>query len=181
MYSREIKEFRVLNRVARSGGAVLFGSSFARSIPVGELRQAFDIGCRVYNRSLTDLSVFDAEELLDDCVLGLFPDKVLLQLGETDIKRGSREVPEIIEAYERIIARLKAADKRLAVVVISVCADCRDFNGELELMARRAGCRYADITPAFYSGSPQVNAFGMLRLFIPDRLTFCDAMAAVNI
>lgn len=62
IYEREVENFRKLNRIAKKNSVVLLGSTFAKDIPVSELVQTFDIDCNVYNRSLTDLSVFDAEK-----------------------------------------------------------------------------------------------------------------------
>ena len=82
VYEREVKNFRELNQVAKQHGVVLFGSTFAKGIPVCELRQAFDLDCDIYNRSFSDLSVFDAKNVLADCVNALHPSKILLQLAK---------------------------------------------------------------------------------------------------
>ena len=37
LFENELENYRMLNKVARKGGAVLFGSTFARSIPLGAL------------------------------------------------------------------------------------------------------------------------------------------------
>ena len=59
MYEREAEEYCRLNDFAVRNGIVLFGSTFAKEIPVGELRQAFNLDCNIYNRSFADVSVFD--------------------------------------------------------------------------------------------------------------------------
>ena len=91
LFENELENYRMLNKVARKGGAVLFGSTFARNIPLGELKQDFEFDCDLYNRSLTDLSVFDVGGVLEDCVIGLEPRKVLIQLGETDLDGARRD------------------------------------------------------------------------------------------
>ena len=186
MYEREAESFRKLNKVAKANGVVLFGSSFAKAIPVCELKQTFHMDCNIYNRSLTDLSVFSAEKLLEDCVIGLSPKKILLQLGETDLEQGYHTIPEIINAYEKIISNLKSSDKHCSIVIVSVCENAsgiypEELNKELELMARRTKCQYADISPAFSNDSPCVKAFGLLRFFMMDKISFYDAMTLVNI
>lgn len=185
VYQREMENFRKLNQVADANGVVLFGSSFAKDIPVCELKQTFHMDCSIYNRSLADLSVFHAEKLLDDCVIGLSPKKVLLQLGETDLEQGHHTIPEIIHAYEKLIAKLKSADKHCKIVIVSVCENasgiCPDeFNQALERMAQRTKCRYADISPAFSYESPCIQAFRLLKFFMIDRISFCDAVAFAN-
>ena len=87
VYEREAEEYMKLNELAVSNGVVMMGSTFAKDIPVGELRQAFELDFNIYNRSFTDLSVFDAEPVLINCVETLAPSKIVLQLGETDLER----------------------------------------------------------------------------------------------
>lgn len=181
IYEREEKTYRRLNSIARPNGVVLFGSSFAKDIPVCELKQDFNLECDVYNRSYTDLSVFDAPELLTDCLASLTPKKILLDLGETDLERGFKTIPEIIESYENLIGIIRSRSKRCKIVVISVCTDnksipAEEFNKALEEMSARLKCSYADITSAARSELPVVKAFSMLRFFILDRISLSDVM-----
>ena len=185
-YERELVNFQKLNKIAIKNGVVLFGSSFAKEIPVCELKQSFKLDCDIYNRSLTDLSVFDAEKLLDDCVIDLAPRKVLIQLGETDLERGDHTISEIMSAYEKIIAKLKSADKRCEIVIVSVCessseAKAEEMNKQLELMARKMKCKYADISSVFSNDLPGIKAFSLLRFFMRDKISFFDSLTMVNI
>lgn len=182
IYEREMEHFHKLNKIARKQGVVLFGSSFAKDIPVCELKQAFELDCDIYNRSLTDLSVFDAEPLLDECVNSLEPKKVLLQLGETDLERGYHTIPEIIKAYEKIILKLRSIDKHCEIVIVSVCENGAgiypsELNKQLEGLAGKLKCKYADISSAASNDSPDVKAFSLLKFFMLDRISFYDAVA----
>lgn len=186
VYEREIVNFRKLNKIANKNGIVLFGSSFAKEIPVCELKQSFDLDCDIYNRSLTELSVFDAERLLDDCVIDLAPRKVLIQLGETDLARESSTISEILSAYEKIIIKLKSADKHCEIVIVSVCSGASEIppeklNKQLELMARKMKCKYADISSVLSNDSPGIRAFSLLRFFMRDRISFFDSMTMANV
>ena len=168
LYRRELKEYRALNRVAEGRGVVLFGSTFAKEMPVCELKQAFGIDRNIYNRSFYDLSVFDAAAVADECVLPLEPSKVLVNLGETDLVRGLHSITEITDACE--------------VVVVSVCGsdDVRpaELNRRLEAMAKKCGCAYVDIASAAAAEEPELDAFAGLRCFMLDRIGFCDAIRA---
>ncbi len=184
-YERETDVYKQLNKIARKDGIVLFGSNFAKAIPVCELKQAFELDCDIYNRSLTDLSVFDAEGLLDRCVISLAPKKVLLQLGETDLERGYCTIPEIINAYEKVIVKLRKANKRCQITLVSVCNNGSELhpgelNKQIEKLARKEKCKYADISPAFSNDSPSVKAFSLLKRFFRDRLTDYDTMNMIN-
>jgi lysophospholipase L1-like esterase len=184
LYERELENFNNLNRVAKRNRVVLFGSTFAKNIPVVELKQSFNLECDIYNRSLTDLSIFDAQELVDKCVTELAPKKVLLQLGETDLERGYRSIPEMIKEYEKLIEKIRTSNKGCEIVIVSVCdSDAEiqpaEFNRQIEQLAKKTKCRFADISTSSEKTS-NVEAFMMLKYFILDRLSFFDAMTLVN-
>lgn len=185
VYEREAYEYRRLNEFAVRNSVVLFGSTFAKDIPVGELRQAFDLDLNIYNRSFTDVSVFDAEALLIECAESLAPSKILLQLGETDLERGYRSVPEIIAAYDSLVKNIKKRNRFTDIVIVSVCENSNDiqpseFNSQLENMAKKNKCKFADISNASSDKMPVVKAFSMLKRFMRNGITFCDAMNMVS-
>lgn len=181
LYDHELNNYRQLNTVARQGGIVLFGSTFAKNIPVGELIQSFELDCSLYNRSLTDLSVFDAASVLNDCILDLEPKRVLIQLGETDLERGYKSISEIISQYELIVNQIKSRLPKCHITLVSVCdtEEClfpEELNAKISALADRLGCQYADITADRQSEAPEVKAFCMLRGFFRDRITDYDAL-----
>lgn len=181
LYENELKKYRQLNTVAQENGVVLFGSTFAKNIPVGELKQGFGLDCNIYNRSLTDLSVFDAAGAIEDCIVSLSPDKVLLQLGETDLERGFKSVSEIVGQYERLICQIKSQVKGCNIVLISVCDEDGDLfpeelNARIKEVAEKTGCAYADISQAMANDAPNVKAFCLLKRFIRSQLTGYEAL-----
>ena len=185
MYEREAEEYCRLNDFAVRNGIVLFGSTFAKEIPVGELRQAFNLDCNIYNRSFADVSVFDAEKLLIKCAESLAPSKILLQLGETDLERGYKSVPEIIAAYDSLVKSIKKRNRFTDIVIVSVCENSNgiqpsEFNSQLEKMAKKNKCKFADISNAASDRMPVVKAFSMLKMFMRNGITFCEAMNMVN-
>ena len=181
LYRRELKEYRALNHVAEGRGVVLFGSTFAKEMPICELKQAFGIDRNIYNRSFYDLTVFDAAAVADECVLPLEPSKVLVNLGETDLIRGLHSVTEITDACEALVKKLRST-LHCEVVVVSVCGsdDVRpaELNRRLEDMAKKCGCAYADIASSAAAEEPELDAFAGLRCFMLDRIGFCDAIRA---
>lgn len=186
IYEKDLEYYKKLNKFAVGDCVVLFGSSFAKDIPLCELKQSCHLDADLYNRSFSDLSVFDAKELLKDCVLSLFPKKILLNLGETDLERGYRTIPEIVDAYEEIINEIKNFDKNCGIVLISVCNNTTELypdelNRRLEELAAKTKCRFADISPAFSYDMPSVKAFGLLKFFMRDRMSLSDVMSAAAI
>lgn len=179
-YKKELEYYSRLNSISRKGGVVLFGSTFGKNIPVSELAQTFEMDCHVYNRSFNDLSVSDAAEILDEAVMTLQPDKIIIQLGETDLERGYKSVDEITADFENLINKIRKADKKIKIVVVSVCSDEKEtvsLNKSLEALAERQRCQFADISCSAHSEIPFVKAFSSLRLFITDRLSLSDVMS----
>lgn len=148
-------------------------------MPVCELKQAFGVDCDLYNRSLPELTVSEASVVIDDCVSGLLPGKALINLGETDLEYGC-PIPNIICEYEKLIEKIRRSSKRCKLVIVSVCEDGKGelLNRELEKMADRMKCQYADISPAAEAETPEVKAFGLLKFFILDRISISDIMFA---
>ena len=59
---RVIKTYRSLNSLATTGGLVVFGGAEDRLIPLGELKETFDLQCTFYNRSVPGLCLENAEK-----------------------------------------------------------------------------------------------------------------------
>ena len=86
MFEKEIKKYQALNKLAESNGIVILGSEDDMSIPFGELKQAFEIESKIYNRSVADLSVVYAADIYDKCIAELHPETVLIHIGMADIE-----------------------------------------------------------------------------------------------
>lgn len=183
-YKKELEYYSHLNSVSRKNGVVLFGSTFAKNIPVSELAQTFGIDCTVYNRSFNELSVFDAQSVCEEAVMKIQPKKIIIQLGETDLERGYKSVAEITEAYKKLIDKFRNADKKVKIVILSVCSDeneASELNTALESLAHKCKCQFADISASVHNEIPSVKAFSALRFFIPDRINFCDVMGFAGV
>jgi len=189
VYEREAEEYMELNDIAEKNleenGVVIMGSTFAKEMPVGELVQSFELDYNVYNRSFTDLSIADSKELFSACAQTLEPAKIILQLGETDLERGFKSVPELIKEYTALVKDIKKRNRFSDVVIVSVCENANgiqpaEFNAQLEKMADELGCKYADITEAAKDNMPSVKAFSLLRRFMRNGISFCEAMTMVE-
>ena len=106
MLQDEINIHKSLNKIAESNGIVIFGGGEDKDIPIGELRQAFAIESKLYNRSITGLSAENAVELFDECVAPLAPDTILLHVGVADLGV-FRQLPSAFDnAYRTLISHI---------------------------------------------------------------------------
>ena len=60
MRETEIRNYIKLNQLAEQGGIVIFGSDKDKEIPTCEIRQAFAIESKIYNRSFEKFSITEA-------------------------------------------------------------------------------------------------------------------------
>lgn len=185
IHKNEFKRFETLNGLANMGGTVIIGSTFANAIPANELKQTYNIDCDVYNRSIADLTIFEASELIQKTMEQLKPSRILLNLGETDLELGFSSVKEIVECYEKIINMIHNANKHCKIVIVSVCDNEYNIqpnvlNRGIEALSRKYKCQYADITSASGKKFPALEAFRALKYFMTGSMTFADAVDDYN-
>ena len=115
---KEIRDYQRLNTIAEKGGVVFFGEKEDKEIPVGELKQSFNLDYSAYNRSFSELNLDNAIELYDSCIIPLRPDTVMIHIG------GSEEYWKDIAGFEQkyilLINHIQAVSKNVRIVVISV-------------------------------------------------------------
>lgn len=141
---REIQEYKRLNSIASKGGIVIFGANTDREIPVGELKESFNLDYSAYNRSFTDLTLDNAIELYDSCVLPLKPDTVMVHIGES--KEYSDDVSVFEQKYITLIKHIKAVDKDVRIVIVSVKDE--ETNRHLKNIADSVHVEFQDIAQA---------------------------------
>ena len=115
---KEIRDYQRLNTIAEKGGVVIFGEKEDKEIPVGELKQSFNLDYSAYNRSFSELNLDNAIKLYDSCIIPLRPDTVMIHIG------GSEEYWKDIAGFEQkyilLINHIQAVSKNVRIVVISV-------------------------------------------------------------
>jgi len=138
------KQYTFLNKLAKGNGIVLWGSTALSHPSVNELMQNVCLSKNIYNRSVAGLSVEDAEEYLESCVSELSPSRVIINLGEEDVKN-SDDVARMIEQYRWILYKIHVELANCQLVITTVRGDgdvCECFNEELRKLAREVGCTF---------------------------------------
>ena len=138
---REIKEYQSLNQIAKIGGVVIFGEHEDREIPVGELRESFNLEYSAYNRSFSDLTLDNAVELYDSCVASLSPDTVMLHIGNNG--EYWKDISGFEQKYIALIKHIKETSKGVRVVVVSV--NDEETNRHLKNIADSTRTEYQSI------------------------------------
>lgn len=150
MNDTELKKYETLNEFAETGGIVIFGGAEDRMIPTAELKQAFAIEEKIYNRSVKDLSISDARIAYESCVESLKPETLLLHIGEADYELFKMDAGKFDYAYEELISYIKSHNSKCRIGIISLRNDENDttiseMNKHLKSIADFNCCDYMNI------------------------------------
>ena len=151
MRETEIKNYEKLNDLAEQGGIVIFGSGSDKNIPTGEIRQAFAVESKIYNRSFESVSVNGALSIYKETVAALSPETVLLHIGETDIEFFAENSAEFDNKYRELIGYIKSQNKKCRIAIISLKnhdsdPQIEEINKHLKYIADSEQCEYGDIS-----------------------------------
>ena len=146
----ESKKYEILNEIAEKEGIIIFGGSEDCEIPLGELRQAFAIDEKMYNRSIEGLSVKDARAEYTECVEALAPEAVLLHIGAADLVAFEENPLEFDNKYRELIEHIKSRNPKCRIAVVSLRNYDNDpvisnMNTHLKYIAESENCEYGDI------------------------------------
>lgn len=151
MTDKEIKAYKMLNEIAEPNGIVIFGGSDEKNIPLCELKQAFWKNANIYNRSISNLSVDNAEEVYTACIAKLCPETILLHIGAADLGAYSADPCAFEQKYTSLIRHIKKDSKNCNVAVVSLKnnennADIAKLNKTLKNIADSERCEFCDIS-----------------------------------
>ena len=125
-------DMKAINELSLKGEIVVFGSTYMAGFPFYELVNKCRLENAVYNRSICGMTIAEAAELLQGCVLALKPRKIFLALGEEDA-----EEPCAIEGYTAIVQRIRAELPDTQVYLICLNGDSayvRRFNQNIDAL-----------------------------------------------
>ncbi|MBO5403400.1 MAG: hypothetical protein J6A85_09545 [Clostridia bacterium] len=151
MREAEIKSYEKLNELAEQGGIVIFGSGADKDIPTGEVRQAFAVESKIYNRSFENLSVTDAVSIYKKVIAPLAPETVMIHIGEADLGIFAEKPTEFDNKYLELIKVIKAQNKKCSIAVVSLKnydsdPKIAEMNKHLKYVADSEKCEYGDIS-----------------------------------
>lgn len=171
--------YHAVNDITMRGEIVVFGSTFMADFPFYELSQKYVLNNALYNRSVKGLTLAEAEEVLDECVLEIRPSKIFLALGEADLDN-----PAAMMTYGRIIRKIKAKLPASRLYLLPIQENGNDkgryaFNCELRALAERESVTFLDVPQGNFSiGSTYEKIFKKLNCFFRgNRVSFAEAFS----
>ncbi len=150
MLNKEIARYKRLNELAEQNGIVIMGGSEDKDIPMCELKQAFALDSKLYNRSFEALNVDVAGKLYDECVAPLKPESVLLHIGTADLEAFAEDKTAFANSYRMLIRHIRECDKKCRIAIISLKNDdgnemIDEMNKNLKIIAESEQCEFGDI------------------------------------
>lgn len=151
MFEEKIAKYKALNHFAEADGTVIFGTNSDVDIPLGELKQAFALSGSIYNRSFSELSVADAAKIYSECIAELFPDTVLVHIGDADVCDFDGNETAFKENYRALIATIREKNKGCRIVIVALKnygndTTVAEINNLLEKIADSEKCDFEDIS-----------------------------------
>lgn len=151
MREAEIKSYEKLNDLAEQGGIVIFGSGADKDIPTGEIRQAFAVESKIYNRSFENLSVTESVSIYEKVIAPLSPETVMIHIGEADLTMFAENPTEFDNKYLELITVIKAQNNKCRIAVVSLKnydndPQIAELNKQLKYIADSEKCEYGDIS-----------------------------------
>ena len=151
MREAEIKNYVKLNDLAEQGGIVIFGSGSDKNIPTGEIRQAFAVESKIYNRSFENLSITESVSIYEKVIAPLAPETVMIHIGEADLTIFAENPIEFDNKYLELITVIKAQNNKCCIAVVSLKnydndPQIAELNKHLKYIADSEQCEYGDIS-----------------------------------
>ena len=164
IFQAEIKNYEKLNELAEQGGIVIFGCDSDKDIPTGEIRQAFAVESKIYNRSFESLSIVESVSVYKKVVAPLKPETALIHIGEADLVMFAEDPTEFDNKYLELIKVIKAQNKKCRIAVVSLKnyegdSQIAEINRHLKYIADSEKCEYGDIsTKKVWNPKSSMNA-----------------------
>lgn len=151
MFENEIKKYQALNELAEQNGIVIIGGSEDKEIPLCELKQAFELNSKLYNRSICNLSVNNASEIYDACIAELNPENVLLHIGTADLELFKERSSDFDRKYRELIRHIKTSNPKCNIAIISLKnyeenSNISEINKHLKYISELEHCEFGDIS-----------------------------------
>ena len=150
MRETEIKNYIKLNQLAEQGGIVIFGSNEDKDIPTCEIRQAFAVESKIYNRSFANFSITEAVSVYEKVVVPLAPETLLIHIGEADLAFFTETPNKFDNKYRELISYIKSQNKKCRIAIVSLRnydsdPQIEEINKHLKYIADSEQCEYGDI------------------------------------
>ena len=169
------------NDLVLPGEIVIFGSTYMSEFPIYELTNKCMLENAVYNRSVRGLTVKEAIEILDDCVVEIHPNKVFIALGEEDESN-----PNAVNEYAELVATIRQKLPMTMIYLIGLTSTdpfAESFNKSILSLCDNKNVRYIDLVKKGASGNALFKAqFKQMSCFFRSKhITMNEAFGLLSL
>ena len=100
-------KYAIMNQVAKKGEVLLVGSSLMEHFPLNELAQSLGMTTVMYNRGIAGYKTQDLWEAKEECIFGLEPRKIFINIGTNDIGAHTYKQEQLIAEYKELLTEIK--------------------------------------------------------------------------
>ena len=177
----QAEAMKKINDLILPGEIVIFGSTYMSHFPLYELINKSMVENAVYNRSIEGLTIQDALEIVNDCVIAIRPSKLFLAIGEEDENN-----PDAIREYSRLVSELRSRLPQCHLYLIGLTgggAFAEDFNRNIQRLCAHKNTEYIHFVTTKASENTLYKArFKQLNCFFRSgTMTLTDAIHSCDI
>ena len=177
----KVNAIKKFNDLALPGEIAIFGSTYMSEFPIYELTNKCKSENAVYNRSVKGLTVKEAIEILDDCVVDIHPNKVFVALGEEDESN-----PNAVSEYADLISTIRQKLPKTTVYLIGLTnesAFAESFNKSMLSLCDDKNVKYIDLVKKGPSENALFKAqFKQISCFFRTKpITMGDAFSITSL
>ena len=178
---KKASAMKKLNDLTLPGEIVIFGSTYMSEFPLYELINKCKLENAIYNRSIEGLTVKDASEIIDDCVIEISPCKVFIALGEED-----ENDPSAVSEYSQLIDTIRQKLPRSTIYLIGLTGEssfAKNFNKNMLALCDNKSVKYIDLVKKSSSKSTLFKAqFKQLSSFFrTEPINMSDAFSLASL
>ncbi|MDO4620445.1 MAG: SGNH/GDSL hydrolase family protein [Lachnospiraceae bacterium] len=142
---------KYLNRPEKKSVLVLWGTDSDTDIRAEKLAKDFNVDAKVYNKSVSTLSLKDAAAYYEEQIHPLHPNRLLLHLGASDLAMFISTPTDFDIAYRDLIQKVRSLDALCRIGILTLknpehSEQITKLNTHLRVLAASEGCEFEDIS-----------------------------------
>ncbi len=150
MLPYELNEYQILNNLAEKDSIVILGGKEDKTIPLGELKQAFSLPT-IYNRSYEDFCLQNALNYYDKAIAPISPKCLLLHITKKDFDFFESNRDSFDLDLRKLISHVRNKDKKCKIIIVSLKnfdnnEKITKFNNHLKDITNSEQCEFGDIS-----------------------------------
>lgn len=136
-----------------TNAVILMGGTIDKLIPVEKLAKEFGFNFDIYNKSKDELSIKNSAEYFKSYIAPLFPEGIMIHLGDEDISLFKNDSAAFDNYYLTLIDEIKLINKNARIALLSVSNSLKDksvslMNAHIKAIAQTEKATFINLESA---------------------------------